>query len=232
MNDRNAIGQLEEKIGYTFRNKKLLKQALTHSSFANEQKINKWDDYERIEFLGDAVLELVSSEYLYRENPRLSEGELTKMRSSMVCEPALAYYASDIDLGQFIFLGKGEEATGGRGRESITSDVLEAIIGAVYLDGGLEAAKAFIDRFVLSDLEHKQLFYDSKTILQERVQKRGKGKLHYILVEESGPEHDKLFRVEAMIDDCKIGEGSGRTKKHAEQQAAYQALLSEKTVSR
>ena len=232
MNDRNAIGQLEEKIGYTFRNKKLLKQALTHSSFANEQKINKWDDYERIEFLGDAVLELVSSEYLYRENPRLSEGELTKMRSSMVCEPALAYCARDIDLGKFIFLGKGEEATGGRGRESITSDVLEAIIGAVYLDGGLEAAKAFIDRFVLSDLEHKQLFYDSKTILQERVQKRGKGYEHYILVEESGPEHDKLFRVEAMIDDCKIGEGSGRTKKHAEQQAAYQALLSEKTVSR
>ena len=232
MNDRNAIGQLEEKIGYTFRNKKLLKQALTHSSFANEQKINKWDDYERIEFLGDAVLELVSSEYLYRENPRLSEGELTKMRSSMVCEPALAYCARDIDLGKFIFLGKGEDATGGRGRESISSDVLEAIIGAVYLDGGLEAAKAFIDRFVLSDLEHKQLFYDSKTILQERVQKRGKGKLHYILVEESGPEHDKLFRVEAMIDDCKIGEGSGRTKKHAEQQAAYQALLSEKTVSR
>ena len=232
MNDRNAIGQLEEKIGYTFRNKKLLKQALTHSSFANEQKINKWDDYERIEFLGDAVLELVSSEYLYRENPRLSEGELTKMRSSMVCEPALAYCARDIDLVKFIFLGKGEEATGGRGRESITSDVLEAIIGAVYLDGGLEAAKAFIDRFVLSDLEHKQLFYDSKTILQERVQKRGKGKLHYILVEESGPEHDKLFRVEAMIDDCKIGEGSGRTKKHAEQQAAYQALIYEKTVSR
>ena len=232
MNDRNAIGQLEEKIGYTFRNKKLLKQALTHSSFANEQKINKWDDYEIIEILGDAVLELVSSEYLYRENPRVSEGELTKMRSSMVCEPALAYCARDIDLGKFIFLGKGEEATGGRGRESITSDVLEAIIGAVYLDGGLEAAKAFIDRFVLSDLEHKQLFYDSKTILQERVQKRGKGKLHYILVEESGPEHDKLFRVEAMIDDCKIGEGSGRTKKHAEQQAAYQALLSEKTVSR
>ena len=232
MNDRNAIGQLEEKIGYTCRNKKLLKQALTHGSFAVEQTLIWWEEYERIEFLGDAVLELVSSEYLYRENPRLSEGELTKMRSSMVCEPALAYCARDIDLGKFIFLGKGEEATGGRGRESITSDVLEAIIGAVYLDGGLEAAKAFIDRFVLSDLEHKQLFYDSKTILQERVQKRGKGKLHYILVEESGPEHDKLFRVEAMIDDCKIGEGSGRTKKHAEQQAAYQALLSEKTVSR
>ena len=225
MNDRNAIGQLEEKIGYTFRNKKLLKQALTHSSFANEQKINKWDDYERIEFLGDAVLELVSSEYLYRENPRLSEGELTKMRSSMVCEPALAYCARDIDLGKFIFLGKGEEATGGRGRESITSDVLEAIIGAVYLDGGLEAAKAFIDRFVLSDLEHKQLFYDSKTILQEVVQGNFEEPLIYVLTGESGPDHAKHFSVEARIGERVIGAGSGPTKKAAEQEAAYRGLL-------
>lgn len=228
MNDSKAMELLEERIGYTFRDKKLLKQALTHSSFANEQKINKWDDYERIEFLGDAVLELVSSEYLYRADPRMPEGELTKLRSSMVCEPALAYCARDIELGSFIFLGKGEELTGGRKRASITSDVLEAVIGAIYLDGGLVPAKAFIDRFVLSDLEHKQLFYDSKTILQEQVQKKGEGRLHYVLVEESGPEHDKLFRVEAMIDDRKIGEGSGRTKKHAEQQAAYQALLSRK----
>lgn len=228
MNDSKAMELLEERIGYTFRDKKLLKQALTHSSFANEQKINKWDDYERIEFLGDAVLELVSSEYLYRADPRMPEGELTKLRSSMVCEPALAYCARDIELGSFIFLGKGEELTGGRKRDSITSDVLEAVIGAIYLDGGLVPAKAFIDRFVLSDLEHKQLFYDSKTILQEQVQKKGEGRLHYVLVEESGPEHDKLFRVEAMIDDRKIGEGSGRTKKHAEQQAAYQALLSRK----
>ncbi len=226
MNNSKAMEELEERIGYVFRNKKLLKQALTHSSFANEQKINKWEDYERIEFLGDAVLELVSSDYLYRMNARLSEGELTKLRSSMVCEPALAYCARDIELGQFIFLGKGEESTGGRKRDSITSDVMEAVIGAIYLDGGLDCARAFIDRFVLSDLEDKQLFYDSKTILQERVQKDGEGRLHYVLVEESGPEHDKLFRVEAMIDDRKVGEGSGRTKKHAEQQAAYQALVS------
>lgn len=226
MNNSKAMEELEERIGYVFRNKKLLKQALTHSSFANEQKINKWEDYERIEFLGDAVLELVSSDYLYRMNARLSEGELTKLRSSMVCEPALAYCARDIELGQFIFLGKGEESTGGRKRDSITSDVMEAVIGAIYLDGGLDCARAFIDRFVLSDLEDKQLFYDSKTILQERVQKDGEGRLHYVLVEESGPEHDKLFRVEAMIDDRKVGEGSGRTKKHAEQQAAYQVLVS------
>lgn len=228
INDSREIEQLEQRIGYIFRDKALLKQALTHSSFANEQKINKWEDYERIEFLGDAVLELVSSEYLYKVYPHMPEGEMTKKRSSMVCEPALAYCARDIELGNFIFLGRGEEATGGRKRESITSDVLEAVIGAIYLDGGLQAAKAFIDRFVLSDLENKQLFYDSKTILQEQVQKNGEGRLHYILVEESGPEHDKTFCVEAMIDDRKIGEGSGRTKKHAEQQAAYQALLARK----
>ena len=226
-NDRNAIELLEERIGYQFQDKRLLKQALTHSSFANEQKINKWDDYERVEFLGDAVLELVSSDYLYRTHPQLPEGELTKMRSSMVCEPALAYCARDIELGRFIFLGKGEEATGGRKRESITSDVMEAVIGAIYLDVGIIPAKAFIDRFILSDLENKQLFYDSKTILQERVQKRGET-LQYVLIEESGPEHDKLFRVEAVIGGRRIGEGSGRTKKQAEQQAAYQALLAEK----
>lgn len=230
INSKEAIAQLEQRIGYIFQEKGLLKQALTHSSFANEQKINKWDDYERLEFLGDAVLELVSSEYLYKNHPRLPEGELTKKRSSMVCEPALAYCARDVELGSFIFLGKGEEASGGRKRDSITSDVLEAVIGAIYLDGGLGAAKAFIDRFILSDLENKQLFYDSKTILQEQVQKNGEGRLHYVLIEESGPEHDKLFRVEAMINDKKIGSGSGRTKKHAEQQAAYQALLDRKKV--
>ena len=225
MNNRKVIETLEMRIGYTFQNKNLLRQALTHSSFANEQKINKWDEYERLEFLGDAVLELVSSDYLYRADPHMPEGKLTKLRSSMVCEPALAYCARDIELGNYIFLGRGEEATGGRRRESITSDVLEAVIGAIYLDGGLPHAREFINRFILSDLEDKQLFYDSKTILQELIQKNGEGKLSYALVEESGPEHDKLFRVEAMLDGKKIGAGSGRTKKHAEQQAAYQALL-------
>ena len=146
----------------------------------------------------------------------------------MVCEPALAYCAREIELGRFIFLGRGEESTGGRMRESIISDVLEAVIGAVYLDGGLSEAKALINRIVLSDLENKQLFYDSKTILQEKIQKAGNKKLEYRLIEESGPEHDKVFRVEALLDGQKIGEGSGRNKKLAEQQAAYQALLSEK----
>lgn len=165
-----TLEELEKRIGYTFRDKKLLRQALTHSSFANEQKINKLEDYERLEFLGDAVLELVSSDFLFHENPQMPEGKLTKLRSSMVCEPALAYCARDLELGQYMLLGKGEEATGGRGRDSITSDVMEAVIGAMYLDGGFQAAHDFIHRFVLSDLENKILFYDSKTVLQEMIQ--------------------------------------------------------------
>ncbi|MBE5846519.1 MAG: ribonuclease III [Lachnospiraceae bacterium] len=229
MNHEEKVHALEERIGYRFHEPVLLKQALTHSSYANELKINKWQDYERLEFLGDAVLELVSSDFLFKAHPEKPEGQLTKLRSSMVCEPALAYCARDIDLGQFIFLGKGEDATGGRYRESITSDVMEAIIGAIYLDGGIEEAKRFIDRFILSDLEDKQLFYDSKTILQEQVQKKAQGQLHYVLLSESGPEHDKVFRAGAYIDDRLIGEGEGRTKKAAEQQAAYRALLSIKS---
>ena len=154
----------------------------------------------------------------------MAEGQLTKLRSSMVCEPALAFCARDIELGKYILLGKGEEATGGRERDSITSDVMEAVIGAVYLDGGFEEAEKFILKYILSDLENKKLFYDSKTILQERVQKDGR-ELHYVLVEESGPDHDKLFAVEAVIGDETVGSGTGRTKKSAEQQAAYAVLL-------
>ena len=170
MTEEYTIGELEKKIGYQFRDKSLLKQALTHSSFANEQRINKLKDYERLEFLGDAVLELISSDFLFHENPQMPEGKLTKLRSSMVCEPALAYCARDIELGRYMLLGKGEEATGGRNRDSITSDVMEAVIGALYLDGGFDAAHDFIQRFILSDLENKILFYDSKTVLQEILQ--------------------------------------------------------------
>ena len=223
---QKEISQLEERIGYRFANKTLLKQALTHSSYANEQKINKSDDYERLEFLGDAVLEMVSSEFLFKENKKLTEGQLTKMRASMVCEPALAYCARQIELEQYVLLGKGEEATGGRKKDSIVSDVLEALIGAIYLDGGIEPAYALIHSVVLSDLEHKQLFYDAKTILQELIQQKDhKGTLHYELIREEGPEHDKLFVVEARLNEKKIGSGSGRTKKAAEQQAAYEALM-------
>ena len=228
MFNRESLKELEKKIGYQFKKKGLLKQALTHSSFSNEQKINKFANYERLEFLGDAVLELLSSRFFYENYPEMSEGEMTRRRSAMVCEPALAFCARDISLGEYVLLGKGEEATGGRKRDSIISDVMEAVIGAIYLDGGLVEAGGFVERFIFSDLENKQLFFDSKTILQEQVQKEGGGHLHYVLVEESGPEHDKQFHVKAMIDEKKIGEGTGRTKKHAEQQAAYQALLTRK----
>lgn len=228
MNEGYSLERLEQVIGYQFKNKKLLKQAMTHSSFANEQKINKLGDYERLEFLGDAVLELVSSEFLFEENQHLSEGEMTKMRSSFVCEPALAYCAREFELGEYILLGKGEEVTGGRKRDSIISDVMEALIGAIYLDGGFANAKEHIYKFILSDLESKQLFYDSKTILQEMVQSSNEGTLHYEVIKEIGPDHDKQFVVEARIDDKVIGQGSGRTKKAAEQKAAYEALLNNK----
>ena len=208
---------LEERIGYHFGNPALLKQAMTHSSFTNEQKIRKLQNYER--------LELVSSEFLFRGNPKMSEGELTKTRASMVCEPSLAFCARDLELGKFILLGKGEENTGGRGRDSIVSDAMEAVIGAIYLDGGMEHAKVFIDRFILSDLEDKQLFYDSKSNLQELIQGKLKKEFSYELLEESGPEHDKLFRVSVNMESEVLGTGEGKTKKMAEQQAAYKALL-------
>ena len=220
-----TLEELEKRIGYTFRDKKLLRQALTHSSFANEQKINKLEDYERLEFLGDAVLELVSSDFLFHENPQMPEGKLTKLRSSMVCEPALAYCARDLELGQYMLLGKGEEATGGRGRDSITSDVMEAVIGAMYLDGGFQAAHDFIHRFVLSDLENKILFYDSKTVLQEMIQTMPEAVFEYVLTGEEGPDHDKEFLVDAVLDGKLIGKGKGRTKKAAEQVAAYNGIL-------
>lgn len=226
MYKQEELKELESKIGYEFKEKALLLQALTHSSFSNEQKINRYKNYERLEFLGDAVLELLSSRFFFETYPEMSEGQMTRMRSSMVCEPALAFCARDISLGKYILLGKGEEATGGRGRDSIISDVMEAVIGAIYLDGGIGEADKFVRKYILSDLENKQLFYDSKTILQERVQKTGRS-IVYELVSEVGPDHDKTFTVEAIIDGKTAGKGQGRNKKTAEQQAAYQVLLAE-----
>ena len=228
MLNKEKLKELEEKIGYEFKKKELLRQALTHSSFSNEQKINKYKNYERREVLGDAVLELLSSQFFFETYPDMPEGDMTRMRSSMVCELALAWCARDISLGDYLLLGKGEEATGGRTRDSIISDVMEALIGALYLDGGLERANAFVKRYILSDLENKQLFYDSKTLLQEQVQKEGRT-LIYELVSETGPDHDKVFVMEARIDGQVAGRGEGRNKKSAQQQAAYQALLSEKS---
>ncbi len=219
------LEELQNIIGYQFKEPELLRQALTHSSFANEKHLKKHSDNERLEFLGDAVLEVVSSEFLFKNYPNLPEGELTKLRASIVCEPTLALCTEEIQLGKYLYLGKGEDMTGGRGRKSILSDAMEAVIGALYLDGGFEAAKAYIHRFILVDIEHKKLFYDSKTILQEYVQGNYKEDLHYELIGEEGPDHDKNFMVEAKIGDKVIGHGKGHTKKAAEQAAAYEALL-------
>lgn len=221
----SKLTELQEVIGYEFEQEGLLRQALTHSSFANEKHMKKLSDNERLEFLGDAVLEVVSSEFLYQNYPKLPEGDLTKLRASIVCEPTLALCTKEIDLGKYLYLGKGENHTGGRERKSILSDAMESVIGAIYLDGGFEPAKRFIHRFILTDIEHKKLFYDSKTILQEVVQGNYEEPLHYVLMAEEGPDHDKKFQVEARIGERTIGEGSGHTKKAAEQEAAYRALL-------
>lgn len=220
---------LEKTIGYFFSRRDYLLIALTHSSYANEMKINKCDDYERQEFLGDAVLELVSSDFLYKKYTDYSEGRLTKIRSSLVCEPALAFCAKQIGLEQYIRLGKGEEATGGRMRDSIISDVFEALIGAIYLDGGFEPARDFIINYVMDGCEDRILFYDSKSLLQEKVQ-ASKKKLEYKLISETGPDHQKEFVIEAIINGVSVGTGSGNTKKAAEQQAAVNVLRSNKCI--
>lgn len=223
MNEK--LKKLERQIGYTFQDFSLLKKAMMHSSYTNEKHMEKHYCNERLEFLGDAVLELVSSEYLFLNEPKVSEGELTKTRASMVCEPSLAFCAREIGLGEYLLLGRGEEATGGRQRDSITSDAMEALIGAIYLDGGFTNAKEFIHRFILIDLENKKLFYDSKTILQEMIQAQTDEKILYQLVKEEGPDHNKSFFVEVKIGDRTFGIGKGRTKKAAEQKAAYEAIL-------
>ena len=218
------IKEFQEKIGYQFQQEGLLRQALTHSSYANEHRMKKLSDNERLEFLGDAVLEIVTSDFLYHEHSDVPEGELTRVRASIVCEQTLAFCTRTLNLGDYLFLGKGEDQTGGRKRKSILSDAFEAIIGAIYLDGGFANAKEFIHRFVLNNVEHMQLFYDSKTILQELIQGRHE-QLSYELIDESGPDHDKQFTVAVLVDGERVSEGEGHTKKAAEQQAAYQALL-------
>ena len=218
------LKKFQELIGYAFKNEQLLKQALTHSSYANEKHLKKLSDNERLEFLGDAVLEVVSSEFLYQNYPNLTEGQLTKLRASIVCEPTLATCTESIHLGDYLFLGKGEDRTGGRTRKSVLSDAMEAVIGAIYLDGGFASAKEFVLKFIMTDIEHKHLFYDSKTILQEVVQGEHE-QLTYVLLGETGPDHDKTFEVGVLIGKKEISTGKGHTKKAAEQEAAYQALL-------
>ncbi|MGN8799915.1 ribonuclease III [Candidatus Merdisoma sp. HCP28S3_D10] len=222
------LEELEHKLGYHFHDRRLLEHALCHSSYANERHWDKLMNNERLEFLGDAVLELATSEFLYQNYPTMPEGEATRTRASIVCEQTLALCARDLGLGEWLRLGKGEELTGGRDRDSITSDAMEALLGAIYLDGGFANAKEFVHRFILNDIEHKKLFYDSKTILQEQIQSETEEPIHYELVKEEGPDHNKRFTVNVMLKEKVLGSGSGRTKKAAEQEAAYRALLERK----
>ena len=218
--------KLERIIGISFDDDSLLRQALSHSSYANEHKAQGAKDNERLEFLGDAVLELVSSRFLYLRYPDLPEGDLTRLRASIVCEPTLALCARQFGLPGYLLLGKGEERTGGRSRNSIVSDALEALIGAIFLDQGFDEADRFIRTFILNDIEHKKLFYDSKTILQEVVQREFHDEeLSYRIVKEDGPDHDKHFDAEAVIGSRTLGAGRGSTKKGAEMEAAYRALI-------
>lgn len=227
-----AWNQIMETIEYQFQNKDLLVQAFTHSSYANERKINRIQDYERLEFLGDAVLELITSEALLTRYPKKHEGELSKLRSSIVCEYCLAQCARELHYPDYVYLSKGERQTGGANRDSLLCDLFESVLGAIYLDGGLEPAKRYVERFLLFDIENKRLFYDAKTHLQELVQKAELGEIQYVLLDEQGPDHQKHFFVEVDIEGTRYGAGDGQSRKQAEQKAAYEALLRLKNEGR
>lgn len=216
--------ELEQGLGYTFRNKELLENALTHSSYANERRDGR-ESNERLEFLGDSILGFVTADFLYRRYPGKPEGDLTRIRADLVCERNLAKAAAGIRLGEFLLLGHGEDHGGGRTRDSIVSDAMESVIAAAYLDGGFQAAKGIIDRLILSHLPTgRPGNFDYKTMLQELVQREKDQILHYELVDETGPDHDKSFTVEVRLNGCAVGFGQGRSKKRAEQAAAERAI--------
>jgi len=226
MNGKNKE-KFQEILGYSFRDEAFLILALTHSSFANENKLGRNENNERLEFLGDAVLDMVVSEYMYCFFPEMPEGELTKLRAGVVCEGSLAKLARSVSLGQFIMLGKGEESTGGRDRDSILADAFEAVIGAVCLDGGMEAVKSYIMGFMENEIAMTQNSFrtmDCKTHLQEMIQKFSKVPISYKIIREDGPDHDKIFFAQVHHGDVVLGSGSGKSKKEAEQAAANDAL--------
>lgn len=226
METKELLIKVSQSIGCVFKNEDLLLEAITHSSYSNEMKINRRNHYERLEFLGDACLELISSEYLYAKYPDSSEGVLSKKRASMVCEQSLAMCARNMNLNEYIFFGKGEENSGGRERDSILADVTEAILGAIYLDAGLEKAKEYVHRNILSYLNEDDLFVDSKTELQEIVQHLpGNHVLQYDVIDESGPEHSKTFTVSVSYEGKVLATGTGKSKKNAQQMAATQAII-------
>ncbi len=220
-----SLEEFETVIGYSFQNKKLLAEALTHSSYANEGK-KHLNNNERLEFLGDSVLSVIVAEHLFRHFKHIPEGELTRLRASLVCEQALFEFAQKIRLGEFIRLGRGEENTGGRERPSVVSDAFEAVIAAVFLDGGMEAARKYVLSFIPEDISPRKSsgFSDYKTILQEVVQQNREEKVEYVLTGENGPDHSKTFEIEVHLNSNVIGKGVGKSKKQAEQNAAKEAL--------
>ncbi len=227
MNNKFPIDQLEKNLAYTFENKNLLYNALTHSSYCNESKGPSLENNERLEFLGDAVLELVVSQLLYKEYKDFSEGELTKMRAKIVCSNTLAQIAWKLNLGEYIIMGKGEVNQGGRKRKSVLADGLEAIIGAIYLDSGLKEIKKFINfhfKSIIMTIYKGNLDSDYKSMLQEKVQSEKDYELYYELIKEEGPDHNKIFYVDVIINNRKYGTGMGKNKKEAEQKAAKEAL--------
>lgn len=217
--------EIVNRIGYEFHDRKLLERAFIHSSYANERKINKTESYERLEFLGDAVLELITSEFLYKNYSDKKEGELTKLRASLVCEYCLAECARELHYNEYVSLSKGERISDGANRDSILCDLFESVLGAIYLDGGLEPAREYVITFLLSDIEHKRLFYDAKTTLQELVQKNNLGTIRYDLYDTQGPDHAKQFFVQLYIGEKAYTKADGHSIKDAEQKAAYSALL-------
>lgn len=220
--------QFEKTINYSFKDKQLLTTALTHSSYANEKRNQKVRSNERLEFLGDTVLSIAVSEYLYKNYCNLPEGELTRIRALIVCEESLCERARAIHIDKFLILGKGEEMTGGRGRISSLADCFEALLAAIYLDGGFDAAKAWILEQVKETIQNAvdgKIFRDYKTYLQELIQRQNSEKAEYIVIDEHGPDHDKYFTVELKIGNKVVGNGIGKSKKEAEQNAAKDALL-------
>ncbi|UCZ55333.1 ribonuclease III [Bacillus shivajii] len=223
---KNKYRQFLKSINIDYNNEDLFIQSFTHSSYVNEHRIRPHDDNERLEFLGDAVLELAISQYLFKYFENMSEGEMTKLRAAIVCEPSLARIADELNFGEYVLLGKGEEMTGGRKRPALLADVFESFVGAVYLDLGMDAVYNFLDEYVYPKIQEGAFSHmmDFKSQLQELIQREAQGHIQYKIVQEKGPAHCREFVSEVWLEDTQLGVGTGRSKKEAEQQAAQKAL--------